>query len=644
MTNSNLESFFNSHKIVDIISDYEGEQIKLNQYSSSRGLIICGDILDSTAGGGSTIEKSTGIINNIKKTFNIRNIISIINNKNIHLIFGNRDVNKFKCKYLTKMKKNQKGDIYDNFNKGNINLSEGVYTDLKKSKIDWVVDTKHWYPFWNPKLKDHLGYWQQEEKDITASNDKVEYGGNIFLKRFYRIFGVDGPQGSLSANNLLYTIPLELGIKLEETRLDKLEYLDYLAFIVLAVFRVMTTFNKSPPSSDITSIGTKQNLNKTNLLSLLNRFYSGLPNTSFVSYFNDDANKRLYIFSHGGVTSTLINNFDINIKELREILETNEKSLTLTGGTPEIETGGTSEIELDKKSIMTNLDAINKEYLEIMKKTLNKIAGYIPNIDMLLALSTSANYKPPGGSEIFILNSPISPGIDILEKNIFFCTDSEIVQIFGHVPKGFATTINKFKSKGTNTNYTYLINLDYSQSFKYSNLGGKTNSFIIFEKNKTDGPILRSKIDISKISLADNENFANNKYYTDIPLDSKSTTIETVSNQHILESRFKDYENYKPKDTSRTSRYHGLYKDQKSKSEYYVFTILDGPFGKELYLKKTGVPEPQAKKSSEGSTGYLDVAPNPTGDSNSDAKLKYYKYKRKYLELKNYILMNSKIN
>ncbi len=612
MTNSNLESFFKSHNNVHIISDYEGEQIKSEEYNSSNGLIICGDILDSTVGFGfqENFNKSTGDINDIKKVYNLRNIVSIVNNKNIHLIFGNRDVNKFKCKYLTKMKKYQKGDIYYNFNRGNINLSEITYTDLKISKIEWVVDTKHWYPFWNKDIKKYLEYWEKTEKEITKSIDNTEYGENQFLKRFYRIFGTDGPQGTMSASNLLYTIPLEVGINLDNKKLNNLAYLDYLAFVVLAVFRVMGLFTKNPSNeNNITSIGTKKNLNTTILLSLLNRFYSGLPNTSFVSYFDDKINNRLYIFSHGGITSTLINNFETD--RLKSILTEQKKNLTLTGGTPTI-------IELDKLTIMTKLNEINLKNLEIMRNTLNKSKeyNYIPNIDMLLALSISASYIPPVGGEIFILNSSITPGIDIMEneKNIFFCTDSELIQIFGHVPKGFATNFSKFKNNDKNT---YLINLDYSQSFRYTRFGGKTDSVLIFKLNELkDGPILKSQIDLSKITRADTSpdvNFIDSNYYTDVPL--KTQMIKTNDNQHILDSRFiNDFQNFKP---NGIFRYHGIYKDDiTGGDEYYVFTILKG-FQKELYLTKIV--------------------------NDTSAKLKYYKYKRKYLELKNYILINSKV-
>ena len=78
MSNTNLDIFFDSHNNITIISDYEGEDINSKIYDnvSKKGLIICGDMLDSTVSKGYEEEfnKLTGKINDIQKIYNLRNI------------------------------------------------------------------------------------------------------------------------------------------------------------------------------------------------------------------------------------------------------------------------------------------------------------------------------------------------------------------------------------------------------------------------------------------------------------------------------------------------------------------------------------------------------------------------------------------
>jgi hypothetical protein len=482
MSNTNLQKFFISSN-VNIISDYEGEEINSKLYNNNNKLLICGDILDSTVGGGfqQNFIRAEGKINNIPKIYNLRNISAIVTNPNIHLIFGNRDINKFKCKFLTKMKTTQHLDVCDKFNKGMIDLSMDTYTEILKHGIQWKADTKHWYPFWNPKINEHMTYWSTPETNVVS-----KYDNKIFLTRFYRIFGIDGSQGTMSATNLLYTIPLELGITIDENLINKKEYLDYLAFIVLAVFRVMTIYNEKPVDGniikDISKIQTITPLKDTILNGLLSKLYSGLPNTSYVSYFNDDKNKKLYIFSHGGITSNIIQEFKVfnMLNPLIKHLNNNKKLLTNMNG---------GNIEFNSKYIIQKLEIINKQYINNLIQSFKKPQqtaynpnkyDYKPTTHMLLALSLSAPYKPNQDMQ-FVLNSTIMPGIDEIQNHLFYCSDSNIVQIFGHIPKGFATSIAKHDNNGNPKYKTYLINLDYSQSYKYTGLGGKTNCFLFFQ-------------------------------------------------------------------------------------------------------------------------------------------------------------------
>jgi hypothetical protein len=447
-------------------------------------------------------------------------------------------------------------------------------------------------------------YWSTAETQIISN-----YENNVFLTRFYRIFGEDGSQGTMSASNLLYTIPLELGITIDGARIDDKKYLDYLAFIVLAVFRTMTIYNEKPLDikliEDINNIKTIKTLKDTILNGLLGKFFSGLPNTSFVSYFNDKKNKVLYIFSHGGITSNLITEFKVFnvLNPLIKHLNENKKQLTMSGGNM-----------LSSEDIIQKLETINKEYINNLIFSFRKPQqtnynttkyNYKPTTQMLLSLSTSAPYKPNGNME-FILNSTINPGIDEIENHLFYCSDSNIVQIFGHIPKGFATNIAKY---GENKFKTYLINLDYSQSYKYTSLGGETNCLLLFEKDKIDnGPLINSKLDITEL--------VNNKFETkDInPTETNTNKFITdrqingnilILSKYLFDPDLMNYDEYKPHTPN--YKYHGLFTDDK-KQKFYVFTTLNEHY--KILVIKIKINGQQS------------------------AKDKYYKYKMKYLNLK----------
>ena len=615
MSNTNLEKFFSSGNI-DIISDYEGEEINSKLYNNNNKLLICGDILDSTVGKGfeDYFIKTKGEINGIQKIYNLRNILTIVNNKNIHLIFGNRDVNKFKCKFLTKMNYIKDLDIFYKFNKGDINLHHNTYIKILDYIVEtkrkntqwtpWVADTKHWYPFWNNNINKYIDYWRKSESDID---------NYIFLIRFYRIFGLDGSEGTMSAGNLLYTIPLELGITLDTAQITDKKYLDYLAFIVLAVFRTLTIYNKKPLDDNkldktINNIGTNLLLKDTILNGLLSKFYSGLINTSFVSYLNDTENNVLYIFSHGGITSKLITEFKVFnvLNPLIKHLNENKQQLTMSGGNM-----------LSSEEIIEKLETINKEYINNLILSFRKPqpANYNPNkynykptIHMLLTLATSASYKP-NNDDMFVLNSSITPGIDEIQNHLFYCSDSNIVQIFGHIPKGFATNISKHiygKYK------TYLINLDYSQSYKFTNIGGKTICSLFFEKNNIkNGPQINSTIDLSEL-ISKNLIVTNikdliptetntNKFYTNQKINGSVLNLS----RNLFDKELLDYDDYIPEIPD--YKYHGLFTDDKNQ-EFYVFTILS-QHHKILVIKRKINKQQSAKE-------------------------KYYKYKMKYLNLK----------
>jgi len=258
------------------ISDPEGYDIT-TLIDTTSNIIICGDLFDST----STKKgiPSDSIHSNLKSN-NLKNIRTIINNTNIKLIFGNRDLNKVKCRYLNELGGNN--ELVTKFNNGNIDLSISTYQDLKKilSKEPWKIDSMNeWYTFW--------------AKDVGSKKDwtsKTDYTSQPFFARFTEIFGGDNVKGTMSADNLLYTIPYEIGINSKDE--------DYNAFLVLAIFKSMLLneyIKTEEPINGITNSSAVKGW-------LYNLFTSSKNQSCLIS---KNANK-VFLYSHGGITKSLL--------------------------------------------------------------------------------------------------------------------------------------------------------------------------------------------------------------------------------------------------------------------------------------------------------------------------------------------------
>ena len=258
------------------ISDPEGYDITTLLDTSTDEYIICGDLFDST----STKKgiPSDAIHSNLKSN-NLKNIRTILNN-NIKLIFGNRDLNKLKCRYLNEL--GDSNELVVKFNNGNIDLSINSYQDLKKilSKEPWKIDSMNeWYTFW--------------AKDVGSKKDwtsKTDYTNQPFFARFIEIFGGDNVKGTMSADNLLYTIPYEIGIYSTDE--------DYNAFIVLAIFKSMLLSEYIKTDESI-----KGMTNSSAVKGWLYNLFTSSKNKS--CSISKNANK-VFLYSHGGITKSLL--------------------------------------------------------------------------------------------------------------------------------------------------------------------------------------------------------------------------------------------------------------------------------------------------------------------------------------------------
>ncbi len=628
-----LDNFFNNKKVI-IISDFEGEELKT---SGNTNLLICGDILDSTVGGGGDTSQIpiSGSVGRFQKIYNIRNILSVVNNNNIKLVLGNRDVNKIKCNILCKINNSQ------DFNNGNITLS---IDDYKKSKElilqnGWIANMKNWAPFWNDSI------WNKTiiEKDIEKENKNYKLWCNDnntdqksefpFKIRFDRIFGTDGSVGTMSAGNILYTIPMELfGINKMNTivnDLDKSTKEDYFAYIVLVTFNAM--FNKQIIKNTYKEIDSDTNLSKTYLCGLLNRFYNS-NNVIFLGYFN--TNKDIYIFSHGGITADLINNAKENktfIEILKEIIINYKEKLTFTNQENCQKGGNNITNNFSSTTLKNKLNIINKEFKKLLNICLNEsynLEKKIPSENTLLLLALSAQYNPTKDEKRFINYSPIIVGVTNLKKNSFTCDDKTLYQIIGHSPKGYGPTLFTFNN---NNKKSYIINIDISQSYKYSGKAGKTTIFLEYFNNIMK---LKYTLDFSEDNV---------KYYKISSLEPQIISqLENHSIQSTTDTKFiidSDLNNLFNKDdvnkilTNKDIKISGNKKEGIFYHGYttainngkiihtYMFTLSSKDTGREKDL----LLYEQVKSIKSHNGGYYE---------------KYLKYKQKYLQLKQLQLRN----
>jgi hypothetical protein len=519
-----------------VISDPEGFSIKeiyedhikkasgdlgllANDTSGSTKLYICGDILDSTK---TNLDDSKLNL----KSHNLRNIKLILDNPNIILLFGNRDLNKIKTKFLCELDKTTTTttttDI-DNFNKGMIGLDYSTYDKLKKDLIQksanssaniWTAKMKNWYPFWNPNAKRHLN-----EGNRAWSTEPV-YTNDPFLARFNVIFGPDTRVGTMSAQNLLHTIFLELCEMF--TKFDKSKTNDdYKAYLVLAIFRSMvlkadsynTNIDKNINTEQITSelfkgwlykLYTDEKNNVAECLeSCCNTDHCGIISLCETC---TNCHKNIVLLSHGGIPEQLIESFKAEAKpnKLDELkIWLNDKTDgKLTDPSKEkyggfINNSSNKNIYNNQKSeFKTYITMMNKIFKDSVKNVLKIDQMPKPDKDMLFLLITAAETNIQTDDFTFNskLYSPIVSGFEEMRKNHFFIEQTTLYQVFGHKPVGYAATVDLFnhndgKATSTSTakaNITYHITLDTSNTFvgtSTHNITEKDMSFNCFYIN-----------------------------------------------------------------------------------------------------------------------------------------------------------------
>ena len=510
-------------KKIKVIADPEGYNLITqaggvdDKIDDKTDLYVCGDIIDSTFV--ENLEKEEKYIT--AKSYNLHNIRCCAFMDNVKLIFGNRDLNKLKCKYLCTLKEidnnpvitelTQINNFIDSFNKGNIELSFDTYNTFinyitkytDKIKDIWAINNLNsWYPFW--------GGIDREKKGKTQKDwSKSEYDINqIFYERFIEIFGQDTVKGTMSADNLLISIPAELkdtNFFTATTTRDK----DYKAFVILALFKSMCISDDSAKQCDIRDI-----TNSSKVKGWLYKMYKKGQPFDVIDAKNNGKksvkdNNNIYLLSHGGLTKNLINgakknksntNYDRLTQMLIKLNQTDTEIKEFISNaslfyepSDTVATGGFyddnintnydhNKFDLDKndsnKNILSNAYFIIKNAIDniLINDNMDK-----PNVYMLFLLIITSpfdckkyleklktdKYNPKNTLCDKMYSSqqtgPIMPGIFNMRKLMYTCTDRQLYQIIGHRPVGIGATIDEFKDSSNNV--SYLITLDNSNSF-----------------------------------------------------------------------------------------------------------------------------------------------------------------------------------
>ena len=616
MSTSPIDNYF--------ISDPEGYNVD-EMYDIPKkphNLYICGDLIDSTFAS----PKFNDYLN--KKSFNLRNIHKIISNDNINLILGNRDLNKIKCLQLLKM--NGNSEIINNFNNGNISFEINVYDQIKNN-VSWTInDMTKWYPFWNKKtVKDDL-----KVNQLWLNSNKIDYKTTPFFNRFKIIFGKDPSDGTMSAQNLLLTIPNELGITSDNN--------DYKAFIVLSIFRSMIL------KVDNSIISTNFNsFNKRSSQFCKGWMYKLYKKSKICDYIQID-NINL-LLSHGGLTDKF---FSYNLDDFNNFITNNDNRNKLVQ-VPQYEpkVGGYYRNEdiinyLSPEKIKKTIDdwnnLVQKKIDNIYKEEIN--INNEPSNDTLFILMITAPYNDNGIDTKVV--SPILPGIKEVRTNTRTTIQRGVnVQIYGHSPNGYSSTIDYI-------NNMYYINLDDSNSFagthaNVSNYDNNIKNFIKIDKNINIISNARIKFDTEYDYNNMNNNYKkivdkqdNVEYTTDLfdfinnqtlseHIIIKSTNITLINK--IFELKI---ENMIDNNTQTILRnigknknicYHGNYIN--GTTQYFIFTYnATKGFSKVLFVLNNIDFMDFLNKLNKKQKG---------GQVGGSYYLKYLKYKKKYLQIKN---------
>ena len=520
----NLTDFIKG-KRVKIISDFEGK-ISSSLYNQEIFLIAnskrdetfrfiyCGDIADYT--GNLNVDDN--------ERYKFLKFIKFINDNrdNFAYVLGNRDLNKLRVLQLVvfddQTNKWWRGDPSKPFNI--LEISDSLLSPDKPEW--WVEDLTSFYSYWNTNNVDINQWtgWQSAKRKLSL------------YERFLAIFGVDPKEGTMSAQNTIVCIALELGLLKEEIKIyqvgkkhkDFFEAANRLAALVFTVYaRIL--------DPELSGANKKWDYDGS--------LYEYLINGNIVSYAFDETNEsdstKLYLFSHGGVHSKFNKDLMSNIQKMNNFWKAvdEQKDLFISQQT---QTGG----QID--DVVENLDFFNMTINASLKSCFEEFKnGYDQRTltnNIKFTNSTASGFGPFYNSDLQkvsnrkniekgdVLNGTVLAGYErIMDDNQQLLTGGkqlEIFNIFGHQPIGFGYSFSISK------NNSKIISTDFSNSFSNSTFTDfNANTFILI--------------------LEDNTFSLNGKIYFDLSKQKEATEITEPSddNFYIIKGKESDVSEFK---------------------------------------------------------------------------------------------------
>lgn len=586
-------------------SDSEGYDIKALikkcKIASYDYVFVCGDIIDSTFVGTYFTDKTIQLFD--LKSNNLKNILEVIKDgSKIKMVFGNRDLNKLKCKDLSELTVPVTAhDYIDKFNNNTISFDRNSYNNLKKqftarSLPFRIANMNNWYTFWTSNPVDATTNKKTRNWSIDIYNTEIK--SYPFLIRFYDIFGVDNNiklGGTMSAPNLLFTIPGELG-KLDQTTLSELlnfvdnslnklmtepsanlsthtislEQLDYYAFIVLSVFRSMISKNDQIIKADfqVSYIKTAADVN-----GWLYKLYTMHKPCIYLH-----ANDKHILLSHGGVPYDALNHPDkfgtLYDNFIKSTTENNFYKELLTDADKYYKSGGyynknnTNSISIDNLKI--GIKTINDFFSKVIQVCYTDMSTFhdkptdsMTIINMLTTGFACTTFVANRSNKTVSLDcnthnlasfesiGPIMSGMETMRDKCFTLSalsdaGKTVYQIFGHKPAGFGVSIDCFSD--SNNQKAININLDTSNSFlgttnnKLFSKGTVSQSYLIFTNNMMT---ITTKIYATKFTETKqydkttyNINSASPTLNTSLYYSYDLSTIPIITNKDDIEMQF----------------------------------------------------------------------------------------------------------
>ena len=549
---------FNNCKIISDPEGYDIKQLSQNNEKTIDTIIILGDLLDSTFVLPPNFDNLDNLdiqskINNIykPKSYNIRNLAFVNNNNNIVAALGNRDLNKLKLRKLLefKYKTNESLFQFEIINKTFVDLVNKLIEECNKENNNyWSIsslnDKNMFSPFWK---KERSEFFIKTHFNTANNNKNINHFPNKCIDRFDRIFGMDGTVGTMSAPNLLYTIPLELKEldfisfdvekliklienfkqnKLNEKNTEIIDAENKLAACVLVFFKI-ALINTDLNNAHL----TKQNIN---LVSLLAKYLKS-DRTFVCAYKEFDNNNRIALFSHGGITHSFLNydyyNFKTNlIAKVWNLI--NKPQPKPTSGGYLGETNNIIDVNTLKKKINT-FNAMYKKNIEICLTEETQSPPMTDNLLFILCTTAPVKLVPNpnlnSNSEFnSSIHSPVLPGLIIIREEQFLIQDHITYNFFGHYPSGNGPVVDKIKINEASQSFNFQKT---REKFERSNNLSQTKTNITLTYNiNTD----ISNTLFSNIPRIDIENYKDN--YSYLIFNNSNNTLNNYLNIKLSNS------------------------------------------------------------------------------------------------------------